>query len=78
MLAVVATIMRAGYEYYRFYADRPWAQAWWSLTYFNAWMLTANDDPSVFFYYMYGHAIFAPMLLLWAIHKLGVGGRVAA
>jgi len=28
MLAVVAAILRAAYDYYRTYADRPWAQAW--------------------------------------------------
>lgn len=77
MMAVVAAILRAAYDYYRTYADRPWAQAWWSMTYFNAWMLTANDDPSVFFYYLYGHTILAPMALLWLVHKLGVGGRSA-
>ena len=35
--------MRTAYDYYRFHALSPWAQAWWALTYYNAWLTTAND-----------------------------------
>ena len=71
VLGVVALVIRTAYDYYRYYADSPWAQAWWAMTYFNAWMMVANDDPSIFIYYMYGHTILAPMAILWLVHKYG-------
>jgi hypothetical protein len=40
-------------------------QAWWSLTFFNAWLMTVNDDPFVWFYYLYGHTMVPPLALLW-------------
>ena len=30
----------------------PWVQAWWALTYYNAWLMTVNDDPFIWFYYV--------------------------
>ena len=27
--------------------------AWWTLTFYNAWFMTVNDDPMVWFYYIY-------------------------
>ncbi|WP_169976458.1 hypothetical protein [Tautonia rosea] len=70
VLAVVALVIRSGYDYFRYHADTPWAQAWWALTYFNAWLMTVNDDPAIWFYYLYGHTIFAPMVMLWVVHRV--------
>ena len=64
-------------EYFRLYADRPWAQAWWALTYYNAWLMTVNDDPFVWFYYNYGFTTFIPMVGLWVFLKLPAGQPAA-
>ena len=69
VMAVVALVIRMGYDYYRYHADTPWAQAWWALTYFNAWLMTVNDDPAVWFYYLYGHTILPPLALLWMVNR---------
>lgn len=71
VMAVVALVIRTGYDYFRYHADLPWAQAWWASTYFNAWLMTVNDDPAVWFYYLYGHMILPPFILLWALNRLG-------
>jgi hypothetical protein len=70
MMTLLALMLRTGYEYFRLYADRPWAQAWWALTYYNAWLMTVNDDPFVWFYYNYGFTTFIPMVGLWLFLKL--------
>ena len=36
------------------YADVPWVQFWWAITYYNAWFMVVNDDPMVWFYYNWG------------------------
>ena len=38
----------------------PWVQVWWSLTFYNAWLMIVNDDPFVWFYYIYGHTTVPP------------------
>ncbi|HEV3163600.1 MAG TPA: hypothetical protein VGZ22_06130, partial [Isosphaeraceae bacterium] len=78
VLALLATLLRGGYEYYRLYAHSPWAQAWWALTFFNAWLMTVNDDPFVWFYYLYGHTILPPMVFLWIYHRLVRQASVSA
>jgi hypothetical protein len=70
VMAVLALMIRTAYDYYRFNADQSWAQAWWSLTYFNAWLMNANDDPFVWFYYVYGYTTLPVMLALFAINRL--------
>jgi hypothetical protein len=74
LMTVAALVLRTAYEYFRRYADCPWAQVWWSMTFFNAWMMVATDDPLVFFYYMYGHTILPPMAFLWLANRLGGRG----
>jgi hypothetical protein len=71
VMAVVALVIRTGYDFFRYHADVPWAQAWWASTYFNAWLMTVNDDPAVWFYYLYGHMILPPFILLWLSNRLG-------
>ena len=70
MLAVLALLTRTAYDFFRMHGTTPWAQAWWSLTYFNAWLMTVNDDPFVWFYYIYGHTTLPPMAFFWVCNKL--------
>ncbi len=63
VFAVLASLMRAVYEYFWAYSSVPWVQAWWSLTYFNAWFSVVGDDPLTWFYYNYGFTC-APILAL--------------
>ncbi len=69
VFAGLALMIRTAYEYFRRYASTPWAQAWWTLTFFNAWFMTVNDDPFVWFYYVYGFTILPPMGLLWITNR---------
>ncbi len=65
VMAVLAIMLRTAYEYYRRFAHTPWAQAWWAVTFYNAWLMTANDDPFVWFYYIYGFTTMPPVILSW-------------
>jgi hypothetical protein len=76
VLGAIGLVIRTAYDYYRFHADTPWAQAWWALTYYNAWLMTVNDDPFVWFYYLYGHTTLAPLAFLWIYHRVAGGDRV--
>lgn len=69
VMGCVALIIRTAYDYFRFHAHCPWAQAWWALTYYTAWLMTVNDDPSVWFYYLYGHTTLPPLAFLWLYHR---------
>lgn len=70
VLAALAMMLRSAYEYFRRYADCPWAQVWWTLTFYNAWFMTVNDDPFVWFYYVYGFTTLPPMALLWIVNRM--------
>ena len=70
VFAGLAILLRTGYEYFRRYASSPWAQAWWALTFFNAWFMTVNDDPFVWFYYVYGFTILPTIGFLWIANRL--------
>jgi hypothetical protein len=74
VLGVLAILLRTGYELFRLYADVPWTQAWWALSYFTAWLMTVNDDPFVWFYYLYGHTTLPPLVFLWFVYKFGARG----
>lgn len=78
VLGVLATLWRALYEYFRAYRDRPWAQAWWALTYYNAWLMVANDDPFVWFYYIYGFGILPAIAVFWLFNKAAGEPRMTA
>lgn len=73
VIAALALLTRTMYEYFRLYSTSSWAQAWWAMTYYNAWLMTVNDDPFVWFYYLYGHTVLPPMAFLWICHRLGAG-----
>jgi hypothetical protein len=69
VLGILGLLCRTAYEYFRRYESVPWVQAWWALTFFNAWLMTVNDDPFVWFYYVYGHTTVPPLLFLWFANK---------
>lgn len=77
MMALLALMTRTAYDYFRLYPDVPWVQAWWALTYYNAWFMTVNDDPFVWFYYNYGFTTFVPMTGMWFYLKI-IAPREAA
>jgi len=70
VLAFVAVLLRTAYEYFRLHADVPWAQFWWSITYYNAWFMVVNDDPLVWFYYNWGFSTFPIIIFMWCGSKL--------
>jgi hypothetical protein len=65
VLACVALLLRTTYEYFRLYAQAPWCQFWWSITYYNAWFMVVTDDPMVWFYYNWGFTAGPIVLLMW-------------
>jgi hypothetical protein len=69
VLACVALLLRSAYEYFREYSERPWAQFWWSITYYNAWFMVVNDDPLVWFYYNWGFTTCPIVVLLWWVSR---------
>jgi hypothetical protein len=82
LMITIAFGMRLGYDYFRYHADSPWAQAWWALTYYNAWLIPLNDDPFVWFYYIYGHTTLPLCVGLWIWNRMQeprpqVGSNVA-
>jgi hypothetical protein len=74
VMAAVAVMLRAAYGFFRLYADVPWVQAWWSLTYYNAWMMVVTDDPMVWFYYNWGVTCLPTLALLWGVNKVAGAG----
>ncbi|MGE3822053.1 MAG: hypothetical protein AB7I30_21780, partial [Isosphaeraceae bacterium] len=77
VLSVVASMQCISYEYFLRYAGVPWVQAWWALTYYNAWFMVVNDDPMVWFYYNWGLNSLPNLALLWVVNHF-LGGRPAA
>ncbi len=76
LLACLAIVLRTAYEYFRLHEHVPWTQAWWALTYYNAWFMTVADDPLNWFYYSYGYSTLPPMVGLWILHKFFVKDAV--
>jgi hypothetical protein len=68
VIAAVALMHRTAYEYFVRHAAVPWVQAWWSLTYYNAWMMVLNDDPMVWFYYNWGVTCLPVFASLWVVN----------
>jgi hypothetical protein len=65
VIGCVALLLRVAYSYFRTHADVPWVQFWWSISYFNAWFMVVNDDPLVWFYYIWGFCVLPIVLLTW-------------
>lgn len=70
VMTILGLVLSTSYQYYRRYQWTPWAQVWWPLTYYNAWLMTVNDDPLVWFYYIYGFSIMPAMIFLWVINRI--------
>jgi len=77
VLGFLALGMRVGYAYFLRYADVPWVQAWWALTYFNAWFTVVGDDPSTWFYYNYGFSVLPTLGMLWVVNSFAGAGASA-
>ncbi len=74
VIGVVGATIRAAYEYFRRYEDVPWAQFWWSVTYYNAWLMVVTDDPLVWFYFSWGFSVFPFVILAWVVNRrIGAG-----
>jgi hypothetical protein len=69
VVACVALLLRAAYEYFRLYAEVPWVQFWWAITYYNSWFMITNDDPMIWFYYNWGFCVFPTVLITWFANK---------
>ncbi len=65
VLAALAILLRAAYEYFRLHQHVPWVQFWWAISSFNAWFMVVNDDPLVWFYYNWGYTTFPIVVLMW-------------
>jgi hypothetical protein len=85
VLGALALILRTAYEFFRLYDTAPWVQAWWSLTYYNAWFMVVADDPSTWFYYNWGITCLPTLTLLYVLNRVfpavaahrGVAGAAA-
>jgi hypothetical protein len=79
VLAVLATLLRTAYEYFRRHAAVPWVQAWWACSFYNAWFMVVNDDPAVWFYYNWGFTTMPTLIMLWVCNTLAAPatGRLA-
>jgi hypothetical protein len=65
VIACVATLLSTAYAYFRLYADVPWTQFWWAITFYNAWFMVVNDDPCIWFYYNWGFSTFPVVIAMW-------------
>jgi hypothetical protein len=69
VVACVAILLRSTYEYFRLYADVPWAQFWWAIFFYNAWFMVVCDDPMVWFYYNWGFTTCPIVVFFWLATK---------
>ena len=69
VLGIWALTMRVAYEYAMLHKHVPWAQAFWALTYYNAWFSTVCDDPLNWYYYSYGFTTMPTLVALWVFNK---------
>ena len=77
VMGVIGLLLSSTYEYFRKYQTVPWVQAFWSLSFYNAWFMVVNDDPFVWFYYNYGFSCMPSLVFLWFFNKF-TGNRAAA
>ena len=75
VMGLLGLLLRSAYEYFLRFAHTPWAQAWWALTFYNAWFMTVNDDPFVWFYYSYGFMLLPAFVLLWVYNRMSGAGE---
>jgi hypothetical protein len=72
VIGCIALLLRTSYEFFRLYAHLPWAQFWWSITFYNAWFMVVGDDPMTWFYYNYGYSALPIVVLIWLVNRSGV------
>lgn len=65
----LALLIRTAYSYFLLHQTSTWAQAFWSATFINAWFMTVNDDPFVWFYYIYAFTTLPVLALLWLYNR---------
>jgi hypothetical protein len=71
VLACIALLLRTAYDFFRLYETLPWTQFWWSITFFNSWLMVVADDPLAWFYYNWGFTVFPFAGFLWWANKVG-------
>jgi hypothetical protein len=77
VLAVLATLLRTAYEYFRRYASVPWVQAWWASTFYNSWFMVVTDDPAVWFYYNWGFTTMPTLIVLWVCNMFSTSASAS-
>jgi hypothetical protein len=70
VMTAIAVLLGTAYHYFRLYADVPWVQFWWSITFYNSWFMVVGDDPFVWFYYNWGISAFPVVVLMWWTNRL--------
>jgi hypothetical protein len=75
VLSVIALVLSTTHRYFQRYADIVWVQACWPLWYYNAWFMTVNDDPCIWFYYNFGFTTLPTLVIFRIINKQGAGER---
>jgi hypothetical protein len=75
VLSVIGLVLSTAYGYFRRYQDVAWVQLFWSLWFYNAWFMTVNDDPCIWFYYNFGFTTMPTLLILWFVNKFGRSGQ---
>jgi hypothetical protein len=71
LLTCISLLLSTAYEYFRRHQDIPWVQFWWSITFFNSWLMVVADDPFNWFYYNWGFTTFPFVVLMWWANKPG-------
>ena len=69
VLSTIATFWRMCYSYFLIHAGVPWVKFWWSIFFFNAWLMVVNDDPMVWFYYNWGFTSMPIVVLYWLVNR---------
>ncbi|WP_206108049.1 hypothetical protein [Paludisphaera soli] len=69
VLAAVALVLRASYDYFLLHAGATWVQFFWSIFFYNAWFVVVGDDPVVWFYYNWGFSAFPVVVVTWFASK---------
>ncbi len=70
VMTAIAVVLGTAYHYFHLYAEVPWIQFWWSITFYNSWFMVVGDDPLVWFYYNWGISAFPVVVLMWWTNKL--------
>lgn len=69
VVSILALCLRTCYEFFRRHQANTWVQAWWALTYYNAWFTVVCDDPLTWFYYVWGFTCLPILTLLWFANR---------